>query len=242
LPHGRLAPGERVAVERLWRLHCRLDEIKGLGRRTAARQLAPQACGPGPCLRQVHNPAAQCRWREPECGPAPDRGCDNPDAVCLALGLVDDWPVVRADKETRAGEEGSARADRGLQMGSPRTKAATVDPVGAIRSRTPVIRPRANQISSTKRPVSPPTWRGTYSNTTRPYFCPHPLGCVPDKRTRVYGDSTQHRHLRHRFTHRVWCATDTPRRPLGRHPQSWQHHRRRRHRNPSKEMKSTPPR
>jgi hypothetical protein len=55
------------------------------------------------------------------------------------------------------------------RMASPRTTAATVDPVGAIRSRAPVIRPRANQTNSTKRLISPPTRRGTYSNTARPY-------------------------------------------------------------------------
>jgi hypothetical protein len=53
------------------------------------------------------------------------------------------------------------------RIGSPRTTAATVEPVGAIRSRAPVIRPRANQIDSTNRPVSPLTARDRYSNTSR---------------------------------------------------------------------------
>ena len=165
LPHGRLAPGERVAVERLWRPHRRLDEIEGLGRRTAARQLAPEAGGPGPCLRQVDNPAAQGRRRDPECGPAPNRSGDDPDAVRLALGLVDDRPVVRADKETRVGEKSGALTDRGLQDrvaedegcdGRPSGSDTLADP-GDSATSEPDLFDKAARLT--------PTWRGTYSNT-----------------------------------------------------------------------------
>ena len=57
--------------------------------------LAMPATSPRPVLEE-------CRW-EPENGPATDRGGDDPHAVRLTLGLVDDRPVVRADEEASFG-------------------------------------------------------------------------------------------------------------------------------------------
>ena len=84
------------------------------------RQVAsspPQGGGPRPCPQQIHHPAPQRGRREPESGPAADRGGDDPDAVRLAQGLVDDRPVVRADQETGLGDQSGALADRGLPDG-----------------------------------------------------------------------------------------------------------------------------
>jgi hypothetical protein len=90
---------------------------EGLCRCPAGRQLAAQGGGPRPCLQQVHDPAAQRGWREPESGPAADRGGDDPDTVRLTQRLVGDRPVVRADEETRVGDNSGAFADRGLLNG-----------------------------------------------------------------------------------------------------------------------------
>ena len=94
-------------------------------------------------------------------------------ALCQSrLGLA---PVVRADEEASVGDQSSALTHRCLPDGVAEDDAPTVDPVGAISSRVPVMRPRANQIYSTKRLVPPPTRRGTYSNTARPYCLRYPL-------------------------------------------------------------------
>ena len=80
-------------------------------------QFAPQDGGPRPRPQQIHHPAPQRGRREPKSGPAADRGGDDPDAVRLAQRLVDDRPVVRADQETRLGDNSAALADRGLPDG-----------------------------------------------------------------------------------------------------------------------------
>jgi hypothetical protein len=133
LPDRSLAPRERVAVERFWRPQRCLDHVEGLYRGIAGRQLAPQTHGPGPCLQQVHNPTPQRRRRQPKSGPAADRGGDDSDAERLALRLVDDRPVMRADQKARVGDQSGALPDRALPDG------VADDPVGAIRSRTPAI-------------------------------------------------------------------------------------------------------
>ena len=153
-----LAPGERVVVERFWRPQGGLDDIEGLGRcpagqsaRAAGRRLAAMpAASPQP------DPAESP-------GASPRAGRQPTGVVTIPTQNVSPWgsltigrscgPMRKPLSATRA-----VPSPTGVcRMGSPRTTAATVDPVGAIRSRTPVIRPRANQIHSTKRPVSPPS-------------------------------------------------------------------------------------
>ena len=105
LPDRSLASRERGVVERFRRSEGRLDGIEGLRRCPARRQVVPQGRGPRPCLQQVHNPTPQRGWREPENGPAADRGGDDPDAVRLAQRLVDDRPIVRTDAEPCVGDK-----------------------------------------------------------------------------------------------------------------------------------------
>ena len=62
-------------------------------------------------------PDPQCGGREPESGPAADRGGDDPDAVRLAPGLIHDRPVVWADQEAGVCVESCVVAYWGLLDG-----------------------------------------------------------------------------------------------------------------------------
>jgi len=109
-----LAPLERVTVERFRRRQGSLDDIEGLCRGPACHQLAPQTEGFRPRSQQIHNPTPQRCRSEPESGPTADRGGDDPHAERLALRLVDDRPVMRADEEAFLCEQNRAFSDRSL--------------------------------------------------------------------------------------------------------------------------------